>query len=146
MELKLKRINLNFALALALALLCAPAGAALVNYDIAQPGISGTAAWVAEDFSLSVLRPEENAPRSNDLRAYAYRLSSDAVLHSVSLGITDRLTSERTHEAEAADVHGSPGGLVKVSVATVPEPVPLTFIGIGAIALVGIQALRRRRT
>jgi hypothetical protein len=28
----------------------------------------------------------------------------------------------------------------------VPEPVPLTFIGIGAIALVGIQALRRRRT
>jgi hypothetical protein len=68
-----------------------------------------------------------------------------SILQTFSLGTTDRLRLKLTDDVEAPHLGGSHAALTNVSAVAVPEPVPLTFVGIGALALVGIQALRRRR-
>jgi hypothetical protein len=71
--------------------------------------------------------------------------TGNSILQTFSLGTTDRLRLKFTDDAEAPHLGGSHGAVANVVVRAVPEPVPLTFVGIGALALVGIQALRRRR-
>ncbi|HEY0793548.1 MAG TPA: hypothetical protein VGD78_20975 [Chthoniobacterales bacterium] len=166
-------MNLIFASVLASAPLSAPAGAALVNGDSLQTDLSNAVALIAGTSTSGLLRPDwsryfsREASLPGELDRFLLRdedglgheISSklrqnarvpifqtgDSVLQTFSLGTADVLALKVTDDAKASGFGRPQGALTNVKVAAVPEPVPLTFIGIGALALMGIQALRRRR-
>ena len=168
MKLKLKRIILISTSVFAFMLPSAQAKAARINGDFAQRGVTGAFALNAGDFRRSALLSEwrdhvfweaslsgevdrlllhgtdrlsrgTGVNLGDSARNQVYQ-TGDSVLQTFSLATADRLTLKLLDGTEEPVSRWS-----HRAVAAIPEPMPLTFIGIGAIALVGIQALRRRR-